>query len=83
MVEFHHSFLCSERSEPMDRFPECKKLAARFNEKAAEGLLDVKFFVRNPDEAMAEAVCREVNRLYDAVERGEASPLDFADGRGQ
>ena len=64
----------------MERFPECQKLAARFETKAAEGLLDVKFFVRNPDEAMTESVCREVNRLYEAVDRGEAEPLDFKDG---
>lgn len=48
---------------------------------AADGLLDVKFFVRNPDEAMAETVCREVNRLFDAVDRNEAVRLDFKDGR--
>ena len=63
----------------MERFPECKKLADRFEEKAAEGLLDVKFFVRNADEAMSETVCREVNRLYDAVARGDAEALDFMD----
>jgi hypothetical protein len=66
----------------MERFPESRKLASRFEAKAAQGLLDVKFFVRNPDEAMTESVCREVNRLYDAVERGEAEPLDFSDARG-
>lgn len=67
----------------MERFPECKKLAARFEKMAADGLVDVKFFVRNPDEAMAESVCKEVNRLYEAVDRGEAVALDFQDGRGQ
>jgi hypothetical protein len=63
----------------MDRYPECKQLAARFEKLAADGLLDVKFYVRNPDEATAEAVCREVNRLYAAVDRGEAEVLDFKD----
>lgn len=63
----------------MDRFSESKKLAARFDKKAADGLVDVKFFVRNPDEATTELVCREVNRLYDAVDRGEAEVLDFKD----
>ncbi|MBL4768109.1 MAG: hypothetical protein JKY94_10405 [Rhodobacteraceae bacterium] len=57
----------------------CDVLAARFEHKAAEGLLDVKFFVHNIDDAVSEAVCREVNRLYEAVERGEAVPLDFKD----
>ena len=64
----------------MDRFPESQALAARFEKKAAEGLMDVKFFVRNHDEAMTESVCREVNRLYAAVDRGEAESLDFKDG---
>jgi hypothetical protein len=58
---------------------ESQKLAARFEAKAASGLRDVKFFVRNITEATEEGVCREVNRLYDAVERGEAKPLDFND----
>lgn len=55
-------------------------LAARFEKMAADGLLDVKFFVRNQDEASTESVCEEVNRLYGAVERGEETVLDFRDG---
>lgn len=65
----------------MDRHPETQKLTSRLSQMAADGLLDVKFFVRNPDEAMAETVCREVNRLFDAVDRNEAVRLDFKDGR--
>ena len=64
----------------MERFQESKKLAARFEKKAADGLVDVKFFLRNPDEATTELVCGEANRLYDAVDRGEAEVLDFRDG---
>jgi hypothetical protein len=63
----------------MKRQTESHKLAARFRKKAVDGLGDVKFLVRNIDEATNEAVCREVNRLYDAIERGEAEPLDFKD----
>ena len=63
----------------MDRFTEYKKLAARFEKKAADGLVDVKFFLRNPDEATTELVCREANLLYEAVERGEDEVLDFKD----
>ncbi len=58
---------------------ECEKLAERFSRMAKEGLRDVKFFVRNTDEASTEAVCKEVNRLYEAVDRGEESVLDFKD----
>ena len=63
----------------MDTQMQCNQLAARFEEMAAGGLLDVTFFVRNQDEATAESVCEELNRLYDAVDRGEEVPLDFRD----
>ncbi len=62
---------------------ECQKLVDRFAAKAASGLVDVKFFVRNPDEAVHEQVCQEVNRLYEAVERGDVADLDFNDSRVQ
>ncbi len=64
----------------MEGKTECQKLAARFERMAAgDGLRDVKFFVRNVDEAVAESVCHEVNRLYEAVERNEEVALDFRD----
>lgn len=55
------------------------KLAARFEKMAADGLVDVKFFVRNIDEASPDSVCEEVLRLYEAVDRGEEFELDFGD----
>lgn len=55
------------------------KLAARFEKMAADGLVDVKFFVRNVDEATPDAVHEEVLRLYEAVDRGEEFELDFGD----
>ena len=61
----------------MDR-TECCKLADRFAELAKDdGLLDVKFYVAG--EAATEQVAREVNRLYEAVNQGEAADLDFKD----
>ncbi len=63
----------------MQNQTECTTLATRFEKMAAGGLRDVKFFVRTSDEATAESLCREVNLLYDAVDRGEESPLDFKD----
>ena len=57
----------------------CDDLAARFERMSAQGLLDVKFFVRNSEEATSEVLCNEVNRLYAAVERGEDTILDFKD----
>ena len=63
----------------MDHVQECDKLSQRFAQKRVSGLVAVKFYVRNHDEATGEAVCREVNRLYDAVEMGDAEDLDFKD----
>jgi hypothetical protein len=63
----------------MDTHSNCNELAARFEKMAADGLLDVKFSVRNSDEATADAVCKEVLSLYEAVGRGEETDLDFKD----
>lgn len=57
---------------------ECQKLADRFVKMAAAGLVDVKFYVA-AEEAASEQVCREVNRLYQAVENGDCVDLDFLD----
>ena len=65
----------------MERGPEARKLAARFESMAAAGLKDVKFYVRNPTEAIAESVCQEVNALYEAVEAGKSRPLDLKDSK--
>ena len=58
----------------------CDLLAARFERKAAEGLLDVKFFLQ-PHKATAEEICGEVERLYAAVDAGKSKALDFGDLR--
>jgi hypothetical protein len=58
----------------------CQLLAKRFEQRKAEGLVDVKFYLRNLDEATVDHVCGEVNALYDAMEREEYAPLDFKDG---
>ena len=60
---------------------ETQMLADRFDAMAKEGLLDVKFYVSG--EASTEQFCREVNRLYKAVENKEAAPLDFKDSYGK
>lgn len=54
-------------------------LAARYKGMAADGLLDVKFFLGNAGEATTEQVCREVNALYEALDRGDYETLDFQD----
>ena len=57
--------------------PECRSLADRFRQKQEEGLVDIKFYLRNKSEAASEQICREVNSLYAAIDRGEWAPLDF------
>jgi hypothetical protein len=54
-------------------------LAERFEGMAADGLVDVKFYLRNLREAATEQVCREVNSLYAALDRGDCARLDFKD----
>ena len=56
------------------------KLAAHYESmKAAQSLVDVKYFLSNEGEATTEQVCREVNEMYLALERGDAKALDFGD----
>ena len=53
-------------------------LAARYERMAAEdGLVDVKFCLRNSAEATSDQVCGEINAMYDALDRGEFKPLRF------
>lgn len=59
----------------------CNKLAARYEKAAENGLVDVKFFLKNLDEALKEDVCREVEAVYEAFEGGSFAPLDFADSK--
>ena len=57
---------------------ECQKLAERFASMAKDdGLLDVKFYVAG--EVASEQACREVNRLYEALDNDESSELDLND----
>ncbi len=58
---------------------ECEKLARRVESMAAQGLVDVKFFVKDLDGATPQQVCAEINAIYDAVERGNCRPLEFND----
>jgi hypothetical protein len=63
----------------------CDVLAERFEKKAADGLIDVKFFLQSHNGVALdkERVCGEVNRLYDAMEAGKFEPLNFNDLRWQ
>jgi hypothetical protein len=61
----------------------CQELATRFDTLKQDGLVDVKFYLRNTDEAVSEKVCAEVIRLHQAVERGDFAPLEFKDSTGK
>jgi hypothetical protein len=54
-------------------------LVARYDLMKNQGLVDVKFLLRNTSEATTELVCREVEEMYAALERGESKALDFND----
>ena len=56
---------------------ESQILADSYKTKIKNGLLDVKFFVKNA--GLKEEVCAEINRLDQAKERGECRKLSFGD----
>ncbi|WP_296168308.1 hypothetical protein [uncultured Brevundimonas sp.] len=59
---------------------ECGALADLFEaKKANDGLLDVKFYLVDTEEASYEQVCEEVQNLYAALDR--STPLTFGDTR--
>jgi len=46
-------------------------LRETFKAKVAEGLVDMKFYLSNVDEATTEDVCAEVNAMLDAIQSGD------------
>jgi hypothetical protein len=55
------------------------ELAALYERKAAEGLLDAKFFIRRIKEAKPEEIAHEILTLQRAIDGGKVKPLDFGD----
>lgn len=53
------------------------KLAAKYNDMKAAGLVDVKYLLSNTGEATSEQVCGEVNAMYLALERSEYKAFDL------
>lgn len=60
---------------------EMNEMNERFAGMKKDGLVGVTFSLRNVREATVDAVAKEVNRLYRAVDRGEETVLDFKDSR--
>lgn len=59
---------------------ECTALSERFANKANSGVVDVKFFIKNIEEATTDVICAEITALLDARERGDSTPLRMNDG---
>lgn len=47
---------------------DCPELAAIFEKKRSEGLVDIKFLVENPEKTSIDEVCADVLALYKAVD---------------
>lgn len=58
---------------------ECNQLTERFEAKASQGVVDVKFFIKNIEEATTHVICAEIAALLDARERGDVVTLNFGD----
>ena len=58
---------------------EWNELAKRYEQKAANGLVNVRLTVSSPREASLAELCKEALALDDAIERGDCTPLDFGD----
>jgi hypothetical protein len=71
----------TRRRNMTDQITECAALIERDKVKRQNGLVDVKFFLRSSGEALKEEICAEVNRLDEALERGDWVPLVFNDKR--
>lgn len=59
----------------------CKPLADHLSARKANGLVDIKFYVHNADQATVEKACAEAAKLFEAIERGEGKPFKFDDRR--
>ncbi|WP_373486684.1 hypothetical protein [Blastomonas sp.] len=62
----------------MEKMSARDTLAKRYKAMAeTDGLVDVKFYLRNTEEATTEQVCREVCAMYEALDNSESKPLVF------
>jgi hypothetical protein len=57
----------------------CKPLADHLDERRAEGLVDIKFYVHNATGATVEKACAEAQTLFAA--RDTAVAFSFGDRR--
>ena len=57
----------------------CDLVAARYDQKRQNGLVDVKFLFQSRDEVSLTEACEELLAINEAVEAGNAAELDFGD----
>ncbi|MFW7267557.1 hypothetical protein ACMAUO_06245 [Gluconacetobacter sp. Hr-1-5] len=58
---------------------ECDTLAARFDSLKARGLVDVKFLLRDEENATREGVCAEVEQMLVSHLEGKSKAFTFGD----
>ena len=61
----------------MENLSARSKLAAKYENMKAVGLVDVKYLLSNAGEATTDQVCVEVNAMYEALERKEYKAFDL------
>lgn len=57
----------------------CKPLAEQLQKRVAQGLVDIKFFVRDGIGASSGDVCAEVQQLFEAVDTAKSRAFAFDD----
>jgi hypothetical protein len=57
----------------------CETLQERFAELEGRGLVDVKFYAKNVEEAATDQLCAEVESIFSAYDQKEFEVLEFND----
>lgn len=61
---------------------EVEKFKLRLEEKRKQGLVSFHYSLADfPNAPSEEELCKELNRLFDAMESGQGQPLHFNDSR--
>ena len=57
----------------------CDKVAKTFDEKREQGLLDVKFLLKNRSDISHTEACEGFAAFQKEIAEGNSQPLDFGD----
>ena len=58
---------------------QCEAVAKTFEEKRKQGLLDVKFLLKNRSEISQSEACEGFEAFQRSITDGNSRPLDFGD----